>query len=506
MQGTGASAGASAAAALNGNPDARRAALKVFENAPVQVLFGRGIMRDQPSERGLFATQDLVAGSLVFEEDPLVAIQLNKAECAACEHCARFLGKLPNAVSLGSTVDRLALQGVVPCKGFCGELYCTESCRDAAAVAGHDALCSGRCESVEEPLIHFKVHAMETLDAFLLVGKAFARVLVQSMETFGKDGAPTAPNWTALDQFAPSTGSLADDPATEDPAFIQSLCETSHEFLLAAFHRYLLREGMDAAEADRHLVSFSLPRFCNTMLKLRRNTFGISITNPLVDFITTPQNDELPSPETVHALLEPFVESVRAQDQFLEEGEEEEEEEDESHGHSHSHGHAHAHDHDYHDHDHDDAQGCCDDFDEHHDHHDDAKDVAKTAPGEHEDSAGDRDDGEEEEEEEGDLSVEDILEDLEGWFAPVDGEALFAGACVMNHASEPNIRIEYTDCNRCRAIALCDISAGAELVHDYVRFVSPAVRFGIRNFRTYENIDPATISSFLNGKDNKRLK
>jgi len=73
---------------------------------------------------------------------------------------------------------------IVPCIAGCGELYCSEECRDRHWTAkGHRVLCTGAIsedEAVDHPLICFKVHAITTNEILLMVAEVFASMCCQA--------------------------------------------------------------------------------------------------------------------------------------------------------------------------------------------------------------------------------------------------------------------------------------------------------------------------------------
>ena len=111
---------------------------------------------------GIFATRPLAAGTLLFKERPLVAMQEAKnrwAGCVVCERCFAFLGPLEDQVrSLlhGAKKSAAALPDVLPaipgwptlplpvvCPGGCGLRFCSSACARAEYEQGHRLLCSG---------------------------------------------------------------------------------------------------------------------------------------------------------------------------------------------------------------------------------------------------------------------------------------------------------------------------------------------------------------------------
>merc|ERR1712232_899005 len=56
----------------------------------------------------------------------------------------------------------------------CGELYCSEHCRDAHFRHSHNLLCVGPISNEDHPLIRFKYHALEHADTLMLAAQVMA--------------------------------------------------------------------------------------------------------------------------------------------------------------------------------------------------------------------------------------------------------------------------------------------------------------------------------------------
>lgn len=148
-----------------------------------------------PKGFGLFACASCPAYSELFTEEPLFAIQHsgNRRVVAACARCCGFIHSVPLQLevifgesrfapllaALGDLPSRWqesAGEGqatVVRCAQGCGELYCSEACRDAHFQQSHNLLCVGPL-SAEDPLLRFKYHALEHADTLLLAAQVFA--------------------------------------------------------------------------------------------------------------------------------------------------------------------------------------------------------------------------------------------------------------------------------------------------------------------------------------------
>jgi len=118
---------------------------------------------------------------------------------AACAHCCAFIGSLEGQLSaifsearftpvMASVSDMVrgweaslgycgpAAAGV-RCSQGCGEIYCSEACRDAQFRHSHNLLCVGPIDREDHPLIQYKYHALEHADTLLLAAQAIAHLV-----------------------------------------------------------------------------------------------------------------------------------------------------------------------------------------------------------------------------------------------------------------------------------------------------------------------------------------
>lgn len=148
---------------------------------------------------GVFAGTSIKAGTVIFNEEPLLRLQslTNKSDAVVCGGCYRFVGSLGLQLEfLARKVNRLSsfeagarfpqdqfLSEVVTCGFTCGELYCSEACRAMHWDRGHSVLCTG-CVAEENannsPLIAFKSYAVATNEIFLMVGDVFASIFTHA--------------------------------------------------------------------------------------------------------------------------------------------------------------------------------------------------------------------------------------------------------------------------------------------------------------------------------------
>ncbi len=150
---------------------------------------------------GVKANHCFETGEIVYREAPLHFLQTlpNRRVTLICGYCSKFLGsvgvqlkylqKQINREELTTnTADALAkienhyqhLTDIFPCSGKCGELYCSEYCRDSHwDCKGHKLLCTGHIpddDAEDHPLFQFKMYAVSTNEIFLMVADIFAEV------------------------------------------------------------------------------------------------------------------------------------------------------------------------------------------------------------------------------------------------------------------------------------------------------------------------------------------
>lgn len=160
---------------------------------------------------GVRAVAPFANGDVVFTEKPQYFLQAipNRRSVLVCGGCSQFLGSIGLQLKvLQSCVTREELlggrvadfdpyatlsDGLVPCFAGCGELYCSETCRDAHwGRKGHRFLCTGQigeAQAASHPLIGFKVHAVQTNEIFLLVADVFAELCAMYEEAVAQ-GVP----------------------------------------------------------------------------------------------------------------------------------------------------------------------------------------------------------------------------------------------------------------------------------------------------------------------------
>jgi Cupin-like domain/SET domain len=175
--------------------DSTKAAAAAAANTTLLPVAGR------PRGRHLVANTHIEKGRLIFCERPLLALQSleNQKYVSICHCCKAFLGgpdyalkhrrrgqqrqeedhspkeqsastaeaaKHPN----DSSSSPLPFQ-VVPCRLACGHHYCSSDCEADAWHAFHSHLCTGKCHDKNSPLVKLKQFAVDTNEILLLVAE-----------------------------------------------------------------------------------------------------------------------------------------------------------------------------------------------------------------------------------------------------------------------------------------------------------------------------------------------
>eukprot|EP00941_MAST-03F_sp_MAST-3F-sp1_P001838 g1838.t1 len=473
--------------------------------------------------RGVFARKKIYNGDTVFVERPLQAMQSlpNRQDVLVCGHCFRFVGSLelqadllarrcsPNSLTppswnlpeeLASEFDSCngsTLGDVVGCSKGCGKVYCSRDCMKADFDRCHRFLCAGPCVSMDDPLLRFKMHAMETNEIFILVGQILAhvfsrfeglwkrqsKVLKRSvLEVLEEAFSPYAsfvqvPWWDIMDDDV-ELSKILKELATES---VNLLAEHFlPENTVDSSFSLTSRSAIELTTEDARLLRtelFSVDRFGRIVGIFEQNQLGLRAVSPLQTFVELHGNNEDLS------VLLPVLTEIKANGLLGEEDDCDSEcEHEHEHEHEHRHGHQHECEHEHeHEHEH---EGCSDDsevviikhqdidveiesdkeerVDE--DENEDSEVVTVKTQGEEVESVCD-------EKEEVDLA--EVAAAPERYFAPLDGTAIFTLTCCMNHSCSPNVEVIYNSAREgplqaeIKVIAE-SISPGEELCISYI--------------------------------------
>jgi hypothetical protein len=309
-----------------------------YENHPDDVL-----------GRRLIASTDIQEGRLVFVERPVIAMQTmgNMHEgVLVCNYCMAFCGSPKDALRVAS--DASCLQEIttinskcIPVKGGnddeflddahdlhrcrhnCGLIYCSLECQqDDWEWGGHQELCTGtildpvktnltQCTIIDvqdendvgssttesyngmnsqmDPLLKFKVHAMETNEIFLLVATWLVRILKNNIPYNDDDNMNTHPytdfqmnTWwdvkanedTMLkmsqeDKKNINDGENSKNQDEEKPLgnILKQLCEESHSYLSQT-----LKSRLPLTQSSPWLTTIGMARLIGS---LEQNCLGI---------------------------------------------------------------------------------------------------------------------------------------------------------------------------------------------------------------------------------------
>lgn len=233
---------------------------------------------------GLFATRAFKEGDVVFRERPLVAMQdlANKREVVACSCCLKF-------IDLGTELLRLvkdephgrksAHDAVVQvprggpegwcCTAKCGELYCSEACRDEHVRRGHRCLCVGHVsdeDAENDPLVQYKILAAQSNEILLLAAEVAVLWLGNGKEAFASF---VREPW---DEVVTTAATLrGEDAPTELAASLRELCADAAPLLRRALEPHFREKArvIDAAWLARVIGTFE------------QNNIGIRRRHPL---------------------------------------------------------------------------------------------------------------------------------------------------------------------------------------------------------------------------------
>lgn len=226
---------------------------------------------------GLFASTCQLPGAQVFTDAPLFAVQHtgNKRVVRACANCCAFVGCIsaqleglfneerfaPVLAAAAAPVaaweaDMLRNLGVdagtpltVRCSQGCGEMYCSQQCRDTHFGCSHNLFCTGPIESEDHPLLKFKYLALEHADTLLLAGEVFA-FLINRAKAAGGGADVTRKLMTELLGFhhAPFRDACRAPPdRAKDAEFVHNLEQMLAE---AATHLHAAWEPYAPAEVS----------------------------------------------------------------------------------------------------------------------------------------------------------------------------------------------------------------------------------------------------------------
>jgi Proteins containing SET domain len=317
--------------------------------------------KDSPTRgRHLVASQNISENELIFEERPLLSLQsIGNAHRGAlcCRFCRAFVGGPDLALLVAS--GKLGRENVWdyyhekqeeyrirnvnddfckavcrmhPCRNDCGEIFCSQECEEKHwSCGGHDLLCTGLIPDPEDraedgvdtdesmhPLLQFKVHAVRSNEILLMVADLVASVVslrrkqialnLQIKEhscveevTLEELMEPYL-DFTLVPWWEVATAPIISDPKNIQECIqlnlnLRELCRTSSKLLYDAFmaiecddefHNTLCL-AMNECQEKYHL--FSEEFFGKVIGSFEQNAIGIRARHPLCRDIL--ENSEL---------------------------------------------------------------------------------------------------------------------------------------------------------------------------------------------------------------------
>jgi hypothetical protein len=141
-----------------------------------------------------------------------------------------------------------------PCAHGCGELYCSDACRECAWLHGHRLLCVGRCKDETHPLYQFKVLALTHSESFSLGAQILAQIICACAFPGCSSAAPSAANdppaqlATAIERLT-TWKSAAEGAGSRAWWDVADYEDALHEY--ASSLAQASSAGMDASDDDR---------------------------------------------------------------------------------------------------------------------------------------------------------------------------------------------------------------------------------------------------------------
>jgi hypothetical protein len=146
--------------------------------------------------RHLRANRSAHAGELLWLERPLLTLStlgMNRQTSWTCSYCHAFVGgpyaalrhrfsstsseNDPSDIAQNTNIDDKTSANnnpdyqVYPCPHQCGHVYCSSTCQAMAWKLCHSYLCTGLCDTNDTPLIEFITFAIKTNEILLLVAE-----------------------------------------------------------------------------------------------------------------------------------------------------------------------------------------------------------------------------------------------------------------------------------------------------------------------------------------------
>jgi hypothetical protein len=173
--------------------------------------------------------------------------------------------------SIFSFAPASAEETTVECDTGCGQLFCSRSCMQEAISAGHVYLCTGRCQSNDDALCRFVVHAIEFNDGYLLVAKVVARAIYRIITQDSNIDS----EWAPYGRLLPSVAASEQDSSSQED-------RTAHALLLEALTS---QPEISSSNVDlKELLPFG--RFSALLQKFVCNNVGIRVRHPVAEMLS----------------------------------------------------------------------------------------------------------------------------------------------------------------------------------------------------------------------------
>ena len=415
--------------------------------------------RDLP-ERGrcLVASSSLEKGQLIFCERPLLALQSldNQQYVKVCHGCKAFVGNADWALQRDQIPESPL---ITSCRQNCGQVFCSPACERDSWAGFHQHLCTGKCTSMEDPLVQFKQYAAETNEILLLVAEWWvAQHSCSQTQQYAYTDFCMEPWWNVV----ASDLSHSTDGAREAAVLQQSLkdiCETAARLLTKVFQETTDIPPISALDIAQRIGA------------CEQNAMGIRQRNPLCRAVLEdPKLRSQHHQEICQALADTGFIGDDGDDSHSNGDEKEpaagpqqdidnDVNESEPNNGIPPQGWEYSED--------EIATFFSNLFiDEDGTVRDESTNNATNSTGHQEEDAGGDDNEDQQRNSTGD--------DLDYVFPPLDGTAMYAIACKMNHSCDPNVVMLYAPSHKwneplaVHAVALKNIEAGAELTISYI--------------------------------------
>lgn len=477
------------------------------------------------------ASQNISKNELIFVERPLLSLQSignSHRGALCCRFCHAFVGGPDLALLVASedlrrenlweyyrnhyneqgyridAGDDLCNKEVCrmhPCRNDCGEIFCSRDCEEKHwFCGGHDLLCTGLIPDPEDaaedgvdiedsmhPLLEFKVHAVRSNEILLMVADLVASVVSIRRQQIAlnlqkKDDSCVEEvtldelmepylDFTLVPWWEVATAPIVSDPKKMQECIelnltLRKLCNTSSKLLYDAFmamdgddeFRTTLRLALNECQEHYHL--FSEEFFGKVIGSFEQNAIGIRARHPLC-------RDILENPELRIRRHREIVKCIELAEMIGDDLDEQNEDDEESANGSEN---DEASNENVHDNDENDYS---------------VDDIACFLAGLYLDEQGMSATHEiNNESDENDCnSEEQVGDDLDLLFTPLDGTCMFRTTCKMNHSCAPNVVARYSySCSgggefarwgqdfplAVQCVALRDILQGEELCISYI--------------------------------------